>query len=92
MADQRAEPGTGWTPAELNHILNAHVVDGALTTFGCVECESDLFRDVMYARYYPFDMPKKHFPSFNRKVCCNFINFAGRSLREKRRQQEEEAG
>ena len=23
----RAEAGTGWTPAELNHILNAHVVD-----------------------------------------------------------------
>ncbi len=27
-ADERAEPGTGWTPAELNHILQAHVVDG----------------------------------------------------------------
>ncbi len=53
---QRAEPGTGWTPAELNHILNAHVllVDGALTTFGCVEWESDLFRGVMRARCYPF--------------------------------------
>jgi hypothetical protein len=36
-ADQRAEPGSGWTPAELNHILTAHVVDGAVTTFGCVE-------------------------------------------------------
>ncbi len=35
-ADQRAEPYIGWTPAELNHILNAHVVDGALTSFGCV--------------------------------------------------------
>ena len=43
-ADQRAEPGTGWTPAELKHILHAHVVDGALTTFGCVEWESQLFR------------------------------------------------
>ncbi len=50
-ADQRAEPGTGWTPAELNHILNAHVllVDGALSTFGCVEWESDLSRGVMCA-------------------------------------------
>jgi hypothetical protein len=28
-ANQRAEPGTGWTPAELNHILHAHVLDGA---------------------------------------------------------------
>jgi hypothetical protein len=35
--DKSAEPGTGWTPAELNHILQAHVVDGALTTFGCVD-------------------------------------------------------
>jgi hypothetical protein len=43
-ADQRAEPGTGWTLAELNHILHEHVVDGALTTFGCVEWESQLFR------------------------------------------------
>ncbi len=32
-ADQRAAPDTGWTPAELNHILHAHVVDCALTTF-----------------------------------------------------------
>ncbi len=35
-ADTWAAAGTGWTPAELNHILNAHVVDGALTTFGSV--------------------------------------------------------
>ncbi len=26
-----------WAPDELNHILQQHVVDGALTTFGCVE-------------------------------------------------------
>ncbi len=25
-ADQRAKPGTGWTPAVLNHVLHAHVV------------------------------------------------------------------
>ncbi len=35
--DVRADPGSGWTAAELNHILQAHVVDGTLTTFGCVE-------------------------------------------------------
>ncbi len=29
-ADQRAEPGSGWTSAELNHILTAHVVDSAV--------------------------------------------------------------
>ena len=28
----RAVPGSGWTAAELNHILQAHVVDGTLTT------------------------------------------------------------
>jgi hypothetical protein len=36
-ADKRAPPRTGWTPVELNHILQAHDVDGTLTTFGCVE-------------------------------------------------------
>ncbi len=49
-ADQRAQPGSGWTPAELNYILQSHVVDGALTTFGCVEWESELCRGVMSAR------------------------------------------
>jgi hypothetical protein len=53
----------------LNHILNAHVVDGALTTFGCVEWESDLFRGTMRARCYPFDMKNRRFHSFNPKVC-----------------------
>ena len=65
QADQRAEPGTGWTSAELNHILHAIVVDGALTTFGCVEWESQLFRGVMRARCHPFNLPKKRFHSFN---------------------------
>ncbi len=60
-ADTRAQPGTGWTPAELNHILQNHVVNSILTTVGCVEWESDLFRGVMCARYYPFNMPKKVF-------------------------------
>ncbi len=43
-ADRLSEPGSGWIPADLNHILQAHVVDGALTSFGCVEWESELFR------------------------------------------------
>ncbi len=63
-ADQRAEPGCGWTPAELNHILQAHVVDGALSTFERVEWESDLCKGVMSARCYPFDVPK-HTGSFH---------------------------
>ncbi len=48
-ADKREEPGTGWTPAELNQILHYHVVAGELTTFGCVEWQSQLFRGVMCA-------------------------------------------
>ena len=73
-ADQRAEPGSGWTPAELNHILQAHVVDvdGALSTFGtkfgCVEWESELCGGVMRARCYPFDIPKHCFHGMNPKV------------------------
>ena len=51
-ADQRAEPGSGWTPAELNHLLHEHVVDGALTTFGSVEWESQLFRGVIGTYQY----------------------------------------
>ena len=54
-ADKRAEPGTGWTAAELNGILHNHVVNGILTSFGCVEWKSDLFRGVMRAKCYPFD-------------------------------------
>ena len=54
-------------PAELNHILNGNVVDGALTTFGCVEWESQLFRGTMRARCYP--MKNRRFHSFNPKVC-----------------------
>jgi hypothetical protein len=73
-ADRRAEPGTGWTPAELNHILQEHVVHGELTTFGCVEWESDLFRGTMRARCYPFDMAKRRFHSFNPKVCRTFTH------------------
>jgi hypothetical protein len=55
--NKRAQPGTGWTPAELNSILHDHhVVSGELTTFGCVEWQSQLFRGVMSASCYPFDM------------------------------------
>ncbi len=55
---------------ELNHILAAHVADSAVTTFGCVEWESQLFRGVMLARCYPFNLPKRPFHFFNPKVCC----------------------
>ncbi len=72
-ADKRAATGTGWTPAELNNILQAHVVDGALTTFGCVEWESEFFRGTMRARCYPFNMPKRRFHSVNPKVCHSIL-------------------
>jgi hypothetical protein len=52
----------------MNHILQNHVVDGSLTTFGCVEWESELFRGAMRARCYPFKMPKHRFHSFNPQV------------------------
>ena len=71
-ANRRASPGEGWTPNELNHILQAHVVDGSLTTFGCVEWESELFRGVMSARCYPFKMPKHRFHGFNPQVSIHF--------------------
>jgi hypothetical protein len=55
-SDKRSQPGFGWTPAELNHILHEHVVSGELITFGCVEWQSQLFRGTMRARCYPFDI------------------------------------
>ena len=78
-ANQRAAPGTGWTPAELNHILHVHVVDGTLTTFGCVEWESQLFRGTIRARCYPFNLPKRRFHSFNLKVrtCMHMMHILG---------------
>jgi hypothetical protein len=57
-ADRGASPGTGWTTSKLNHVLQQHVFVGSLTTFGCVEWESELFRGVIRARCYPFKMPK----------------------------------
>jgi hypothetical protein len=63
----RAQPGSGWAPAELNFILQTHV-DGALETFGCVEWETDMFRGVMRARCYPLDMPMKRFHGLSPKV------------------------
>ena len=67
--DERADPGCGWTAAELNHILQAHVVDGTVTSFGCVEMESEMFRGVMRARCYPFNLPKRRFHKMNPQVC-----------------------
>ena len=51
----------------------SHVVDGALSTFGCVDWESDLCRGVMRARCYPFDMPKHRFHGFNPQVLVHTL-------------------
>ena len=71
-ADRRASPGTEWTPDELNHIMQALVVDGSLTTFGCVEWESEMFRGGMRSRCYPFKMPKHRFHGFNPQVYIHY--------------------
>jgi hypothetical protein len=73
-ADKRAQPGSCWTPAELNSILQDHIVNSAFTSFGCVEWVSNLFLGTMLARCYPFDMPKRLFHSFNPKVCTPSLN------------------
>ena len=43
-------------------------MDGTLTTFGCVEWESELFLGVMRARCYPFKLPKRRFDGMNPQV------------------------
>ena len=51
-ANKRAQPGTGWTPAELNSILQDHVVHGELTRCSeelcmpaaiLLKCQRDIF-------------------------------------------------
>ncbi len=46
----------------------AHVVDGTLTTFGCVKWESEQFLGVIRARCYPFKMSKRRFHGMNPPV------------------------
>ena len=68
----KANARKGWTPAELNSILQIHVArnrDGcALTTFACVEWESELYRGVMRTQCYPWKMPKHSFHKMNPQV------------------------
>lgn len=69
----KADPRRGSTPAELNSILQNHVVRDrngcSLTTFGCVEWESELYRGIMRARCYPWNMPGHRFHKMNPQVC-----------------------
>ena len=68
----KADARRGWTPAELNSILQNHVVRDrngcGLVTFGCVEWESELYRGIMRARCYPWNMPKHRFHNTNPQV------------------------
>ena len=75
LADElRMRPASvdGWSSAQLNHILTSCLVsDGRgdnLHTFHTVEFESDLYRGVMRARCYPFNMAEHRFRGKNIKV------------------------
>ena len=62
----------GWSSAQLNHILTSCLVSDRrgnnLHSFHTVEFESDLYRGVMRARCYPFDMEEHRFRGKNIKV------------------------
>jgi hypothetical protein len=76
LADElRMRPASvdGWSSAQLNHILTSCLVSDRrgnnLHTFHTVEFEeSDLYRGVMRARCYPFDMEEHRFRGKNIKV------------------------
>ena len=63
-----------WSSAQLNHILTSCLVSDTsrrgnnLHTFHTVEFESDLYRGVMRARCYPFNMEEHRFRGKNIKV------------------------
>ena len=61
-----------WSSAQLNHILTSCLVSDRrgnnLNTFHTVEFESDLYRGVMRARCYPFNMEEHRFRGKNIKV------------------------
>ena len=61
-----------WSTATLNRILQTCLVSDRkgtnIHTFQTVEFESDLYRGVMRARCYPFDMERHRFRGRNVKV------------------------
>ena len=73
------------TSAQLNRILSGCLVSDRsgnhLHTFHTVEFESDLYRGIMRARCYPFNMPRHQFHGKNAKVrhlrvlCCKSITY-----------------
>jgi len=66
------DPGDEWSSEALNNILIHCLVSNRrgdnLHTFQCVEFESDLYRGVMRARCFPFNMEKHRFYGKNVKV------------------------
>jgi hypothetical protein len=68
----RTGPGDDWSSEDLNRILlRCFVADkrgNNLHTFNYLEFESDLYRGVMRARCYPFDMEEYRFHGKNIKV------------------------
>ena len=65
-------PGNDWSSADLNRILLRCFVSDKkgnnLHTFNSLEFESELYRGVMRARCYPFDMEDQRFHGKNIKV------------------------
>uniref|UniRef100_A0A7S0MA28 Uncharacterized protein n=1 Tax=Cryptomonas curvata TaxID=233186 RepID=A0A7S0MA28_9CRYP len=72
--DLRMRPDSGevWSSAQLNRILTGCLVSDRrgnnLHSFHTVEFESDLYRGVMRARCYPFNMAEHRFRGKNIKV------------------------
>ena len=75
MADELNLPdfGDDFSSADMNRILTHCLVSNRkgdnLHSFHTVEFESDLYRGVMRARCYPFDMDEHRFRGKNVKVC-----------------------
>jgi hypothetical protein len=75
LADELNLPDSGddGSSADLNRILTHCLVSNRkgdnLHSFHCVEFESDLYRGVMRARCYPFNMQGHRFHGKNIKVC-----------------------
>ena len=69
----RPDPTQPWSTATLNRILQTCLVSDRkgnnIHTFQTVEFESDLYRGVMRARCYPFNMERHQFRGRNVKVC-----------------------
>ena len=69
----RPDPTQPWSTATLNRILQTCLVSDRkgnnIHTFQTVEFESDLYRGVMRARCYPFNMERHRFRGINVKVC-----------------------